>query len=165
MVTRPSWRDLSSATLANLVRQPWAVQALRIIACFTVWIVELGLFYPSTTRCRSVLGPEAAGAPIQVSTSIRRSSEASEQTLTKPMSSPQILILADPQIITSLPHPSYSGIMSFIFFPFISLFTDRYLNRAWRALRYPKGGVKDWTATIWLGDLTDTGREHYIDQG
>ncbi|PWN23761.1 hypothetical protein BCV69DRAFT_279681 [Microstroma glucosiphilum] len=141
MVTRPSWRDLSSAAVVNLVRQPWTIQFLRTIACLIVWTVELGLFYPSSSRCRSVLGPEASSAPIQ------------------------ILIMADPQIITTIPHPSYPGILSFIFYPLISLFADRYLNRAWRALRAPKGGVEDWTATVWLGDLTDTGRQYYLDQG
>lgn len=73
--------------------------------------------------------------------------------------------MADPQIITTYPHPSYPGIWSLIFYPLISTLTDRYLHRAWRALRSPKGGVKDWTATVWLGDLTDTGRQHYLDEG
>lgn len=75
----------------------------------------------------------------------------------------QILVLADPQILNGMPHPSYSK-LAVPLIPLLRTFTDRFLQRVWRALRRPGGNgpAKDWTATVWLGDLTDMGRLYYV---
>ncbi|CAO1630235.1 unnamed protein product [Sympodiomycopsis kandeliae] len=139
---RPSshttWRSrLSSATF----HQPLLIHALRLILLVAVYSVELGSFWPYISQCRNRFTSEAKKAPIQ------------------------LLVVTDPQIITSDPHPSYPGVLPKVFFPVIRAFTDRYLARAWRALKSPGDGNKHWTATIWMGDLTDTGRDHYLQQG
>lgn len=133
--------QLRRAVVRALVDAPLIVHVLRIILCISVHSIELATFWPYTKRCRSRLPPEARSAPIQ------------------------LLILTDPQIITGDPHPSYPGLLAKIFFPLARTFTDRYLYRAWRALRTPGQGVKDWTATVWMGDLTDTGRDFYLQEG
>lgn len=80
-------------------------------------------------------------------------------------SSRQLLILADPQIITTSPHPSYPGPLAWVLFPLKKLFADRYLARAWRALQAAGADIGGWTAKVWVGDLTDTGRLYYHGQG
>lgn len=125
----------------SVLHQPLIVHLLRLVLCVAVYSIELATFWPYIRRCRNRLSKEANTAPIQ------------------------LLILTDPQIITGNPHPSYPGFLPKVFFPLARTFADRYLSRAWRALRSPGSGVKDWTATVWMGDLTDTGRDHYLQEG
>lgn len=58
--------------------------------------------------------------------------------------------------------------VAWLFYPFAHIFTDRYLSRVWRSLRTPGTGGRDaaaWTATVWLGDLTDMARLYYVQDG
>ncbi|CAO1619349.1 unnamed protein product [Parajaminaea phylloscopi] len=135
--------QIPEAIWTSLTQQVAFVHALRALLCLSVYFIEVGSFWQPLRRCRNQFSAEALDAPIQ------------------------ILILADPQIISTNPHPSYPGRLPRIFFPLHRAFTDRYLQRAWRQLRKPGGATKanDWTATVWLGDLTDTGRLYYHQEG
>lgn len=171
---QPIWRRIPAKIWLSLVSQPISIHLARFLLCLCVYSVELGTFWPHARRCRNQFSSEAATAPIQVSLPFpsfgsvqvpKLPTHRSILPLRLRLFTAQILVLTDPQIITTNPHPSYAGPLAKLFFPLHRALTDKYLARAWKALRRPGGGVSDWTATVWLGDLTDTGRLHYHDEG
>lgn len=67
LLSKAGIRGLFNDIARNVVRQPLAVQAVRLLLVLCVYYIELGSFWPYVRSCRGQLSPEAASAPIQVS--------------------------------------------------------------------------------------------------